>query len=102
MSGQREVRDTIAALTERGFESHPVEFNSDIGWQALTWLAVTEELDADAANIAKIVNGLDPGPSGSEVLRRLGRRPRTGGTAHKSGRPVGGSVYIPLSHRATP
>ena len=61
MSGQREVHDTVAAGAVQGFESHPVEFDSYSGWQALTWLAVTEKLAADAANIAATVQRIDPG-----------------------------------------
>jgi hypothetical protein len=61
MSGEPEIRGTIAALAARGYESHAVKFNSDPGWQVLTWLAVTEDLAADAADIAKIVTRVDPG-----------------------------------------
>ena len=61
MSGEREVLATIAALAEKGYESHPVQFNTDNGWQALTWLAVTEKLAGDAADISKTVRHADPG-----------------------------------------
>jgi hypothetical protein len=61
MSGEPEVLATIAALAEKGYESHPVKFNADNGGQALTWLAVNEELAADAADISKTVRRVDPG-----------------------------------------
>jgi hypothetical protein len=61
MSGDREVHDTIAALTEKGYAGHPVKFNSDSGWLSLTWLAVREELAADDADISRIVRRIDPG-----------------------------------------
>jgi hypothetical protein len=60
MSGEPEIRGTIAALAARGYESHAVRFNADTDWQVLTWLAVTEELAADAADIARIVTRVDP------------------------------------------
>ena len=61
MSGEPEIAETIAALAAQGYESHPVKFNSDNDLQVLTWLAVTEELEANAAAIAKTVQRVDPG-----------------------------------------
>ena len=60
MSGESEVLATIAALDKKGYESNPVKFNSENDGQALTWLAITERLPADVADITATVRRVDP------------------------------------------
>ena len=63
MSGKTEVRASIAALTEQGYESVQLTFNDDSPWLSLiSWLTVTEDPGRGSVGaIAKTVRRLDPG-----------------------------------------
>lgn len=62
MSGKTEVRASIAALTEQGYESVQLTFNDDSPWLSLIWLTVTEDAGRGSVGaIAKTVRRLDPG-----------------------------------------
>ena len=63
MSGPREARESIAALTAKGYQSIVIlTFSADNDWLSLTWLRVLEDDSPEtAAAIASTVLRVDSG-----------------------------------------
>lgn len=62
MSGKKEARASITALTDQGYGSVQLTFSQDKAWPCLIWLQVTEDDAPESVGaIAKMVHRVDPG-----------------------------------------